>query len=205
MNAFESIKKSSTTNINSNINELNNIKVGDMIVFSINEMEFKGYINDIINNKYVINGNFPNNIKHVSIDFDQITEHYPKNLQFNTKILEEDKIYQDKSTISNDNKNVVFFPDNMKQKEIDKLLPNYNEAKYFIVDKNNETHIVRIKDGFDIKPFVESVIKHLLKSNLIKENIKLMKIIGNNSFCIIKNSPPKTNSLIKNTLKNILK
>jgi len=231
MNVYNSIKESSggfieesiTVEKNENsMNNLNGIKIGDMIVFKINEMELKGYVNNILNDKYVINGNFTNETKQISIEFDQIVEHYPKNVEFKD---EESKIIKKQYTelkntnipsIKEDmvkppvektlkNKSIVFFPDEMKQKEIDKALINFREAKYFIVEKNKELHIVKIKDGFEMKPFVEGVIQHLLKNKMIKEDISTMKVVGNDAFCIVKNSPIKTTSLIKGLLSNLLK
>lgn len=266
MNVYNSIKESNVKNDSKSMNEMNGIKIGDMIVFEINEMEFKGHVNDILNDKYVINGNFSMETKQLSIEFDQILEHYPKNINFpkeeeiNERRPEPPEIYDEggkltrygkllksknktekeekkpdlypkgwkdldgimmnktpkKTIVKEDllkppvektlkNKNVIFFPDEMKQKEIDKALVNFKEAKYFIVEKNEELHIVKIKDGFEMKPFVESVISHLLKNKMIKEDISSMKVVGNNQFCIIKNSPDKTTSLIKGLLSNLLK
>ena len=103
------------------------------------------------------------------------------------------------------NESTALFPNNTPQTEIDKILQNQN-YKYFIVEKNNETHIVKIKNnGLNMKPFVESVINHLLTKKKIIENISKMKVIGNDNFCILKNSPQKTKFLIKEILKNTLK
>jgi len=235
MNIYNSIKESNVIkNSDNNVNELNGIKVGDMIVFKINEMELKGHVNNILNDRYVINGNFTMETKQVSIEFDQIVEHYPKNVDFvkeeQTEIEKNnpelypkgwkdmDGIMMNKkpSSIKEDmvkppvektlkNKNVIFFPDEMKQKDIDEALVNFKEAKYFIVEKNNELHVVKIKDGFEMKPFVEGVIGHLLKNKMIKEDISQMKVVGNNEFCIIKNSSDNTTTLIKGLLSNLLK
>jgi len=222
MNIYNSIKESNIRKPepNDNMDELNGIKIGDMIIFEINEMEFKGHVNDILNDKYVINGNFSMETKQLLIEFDQILEHYPKNIKFSEKNIEKENLITNKIPkkpfIKEDmvkppvektirNKSVVFFPNETKQKEIDKVLPQYNEAKYFIVEKNKELHIVKINDGFEIKPFVESIINHLLKNKMIKEDISTMKVVGNGTFCIIKNSPNKTTSLIKGLLSNLLK
>lgn len=235
MNIYNSITESNIVkNDPKSMNELNGIRIGDMIVFEINEMEFKGHVNDIFNEKYVINGNFSMETKQLSIEFDQILEHYPKNTNFSEEknnvekenpslypkgwkdmdgmmmnktpepVIKEDMVKPPvEKTLKN--KNVVFFPDEMKQKDIDKALVNFKEAKYFIVEKNQELHVVKIKDGFEMKQFVESVIHHLLKNKMIKEDISTMKVVGNEQFCIIKNSTDKTTSLIKGLLSNLLK
>jgi hypothetical protein len=208
------------------INELNGIRIGDIVVFENNGQNLTGEIYNIRedNSKYLVRGNFTGKIKQdMYIKFDQITEHYPKNAKFNkqTEIersnletyprgwKEVDGIMMDKDINKKikESKNsvVVTFPPEMKQKEIDKLLPNFEFAKYFIVEKNNELHIVRIKEGVDIKPFVESLLEHLIKKKMIKEDISNMKLVGNKSFSIIKNPPKKLNELMKNLLKDLLK
>jgi len=167
-----------------------------------------------------------------SHEFDQILEHYPKNINFSEeknniekenpqypkgwKNLDSIMVNPKKSIIKEDmvkppvektlqNKAVIFFPNEMKQKDIDKALVNFREAKYFIVEKNQELHVVKIKDGFEMKQFVESIIHHLLKNKMIKEDISMMKVVGNEQFCIVKNSSNKTTSLIKGLLSNLLK
>ena len=192
----------------SDINELRGIKVGDIIVFNINDMEFKASVSSITNEKYVVNGNFSDDVKKVNVEFDQIIEHYPRNNGFNKTNEEEDKLYGDLNDVKgNNNRYVVFFKDDMRNSDIEKSMNNqYKEAKYFVVDKNKETHIVRFKeDGFKMKPFVESVIDYLLKKRMISEDISTMKLVGNDGFCIIKNPKPKTVRLIKNILKDTLK
>jgi len=181
----------------------NGIKIGDLIVFNINNLELKGHVNDIVNNKYLINGNFTNENKQLLIDFDQIIEHYPKNVNFQ----QTDKLINDSKPIQKiESKNVtIFFPVNTTKETIDETLSNSKNFKYFIREKDNELHIVKINKGFEIKPFVESTIHYMLKNKMIKENISSMKIIGNNSFCIMKNIPPKTYSTVKNILMKILK
>ena len=83
MNVYNSITESNVVKNDSKLmNELNGIKIGDMIVFNINEMELKGHVNNILDNKYVINGNFTTETKQISIEFEQIVEHYPKNVDF---------------------------------------------------------------------------------------------------------------------------
>lgn len=182
------------------------ISIGDLIVFENNGIDIKGEIKSIKDGKYFL-------FDHKSpITFNQIIEHYPKNNNFTKdKKIDEDFLQpSDPETLKNvDSKEkddiVVFFPEGMKQKEIDKILPNLNNTKYFIVEKNNELHIVKIKEGFEMKPFVDSIINHMLKNKLIKENISKMKVVGNNSFCIIKNSSKKFNNTIKLLLKDLLK
>ena len=208
------INESDVTNKEISLNELNGIKTGDIIVFNVNDMEFKGSVSEIVNEKYIIHGNFSDDVKKMIIDFDQIIEHYPKNNKFMKKV-EEDKLmpsidppfFKKDPNYNNKNKYVVFFKENMKNSEIEKAMNDfYKEAKYFIVDKNNETHIVRFKpDGFKIKQFVEGVLNHLITKKMISENISDMKLIGNDSFCIIKNPKHKTVGAIKSILKNILK
>lgn len=255
MKIYSDIKttKPNTDNV---ISESNGIRVGDFIVFNNNGIDLNGEVDKIIKENYLVIGNFNGKIKQeMIVSFDQIMEHYPKNVKFTNEeqteveknnpdlypkgwkdvdriMMQElpkmDKIKQDlfgdqepvkedflepsvtpnfkkDPNIGNKNKTVVFFPNNTKQVEIDKVLPNFNEAKYFIVEKNNEIHVVKIKDGFEMKPFVESIINYLITNKMIKEDISTMKVVGNNGFCIIKNSPDKTNILIKNLLKDLLK
>jgi len=197
-----------------NITELNGIKIGDTVVVENDGFEIKGSIVNIYNENYIVNTVIGSSSKTKAYLFDQILEHYPVNvkLQNNLKI-DEDKIitpsiysdFRKDPNYGNKNKSVVFFPDEMKQKDINSILPHYKESKYFIVEKNNELHIVKIKDGFDMKPFVENLINHFIKKKMISENISNMKVKGNSSFVIISNPPIKFKSLIKLALKNILK
>lgn len=210
-------------------NNLNGINKGDIIVFNDHGKEINGEVINIIGEKYKVKNNL-SNTENMMISFDDIIEHYPKNVNFNDKDniidknekkfndnlnnnsikknikeeIKEEKLYND---IDNENKYVVFFPNDMKQKDIDMDLKKYPEAKYFIVEKNNEIHIVKIKndDKFGMKPFVEQVINYLLENKMIKEKISDMKVVGNDSFCIIKKTPKNVSILLKSVLKDLLK
>lgn len=198
------------TNSNSFNEELNGISVGDYVIFNNKNIEYGGDVKNIHNEKYLIRCNSSNGKQDFYILYNDIVEHYPKNIKFNNKkqnILKED--FLKSPLISNDvkikNDFVKVFANETKQKEIDIFLSSNKNIKYFIVEKNNELHIVKIKEGFEIKPFVESVINHLLKNKSIKENIQNMKVVGNGTFCIIKNSSSSIKNLIKNVLLDILK
>lgn len=206
-NIYENItNKDKIPNNNINTNIVNGIKVGDLIVFNINNMEYKGHVNNIVDNKYLINGNFSNENKSVLVDFDQIIEHYPKNLKFQNKNNDNNiqLIKSENTDIQEKNENIIFFPKTYNKDNIDNIISKTN-YKYFIREKNNELHIVKISNGFEIKPFIESTISYLLKNKLIKENLSSMKVIGNNSFCILKNIPFKSSQILKNILMKILK
>jgi hypothetical protein len=181
-----------------NINELNGIKIGDFILFEKNGKDYNGEINNIIETNYVI---LDKNKQNIYISFDQIIEHYPKNIKFNK--TNEDFLKQ--QNINDDL--VVIMPDNTPKNEINNFIND--NTKYFIIKKtktSNELHISRIKDnGFDIKPFVKNLINHLLKKKLLKENISNMKLVGNNNFCIISNISPKFINLLVKMIKNLLK
>jgi hypothetical protein len=222
MDVYNSIKdkdivvENKIQNKQENISELNGIKKGDFIVFNNENIELNGEVKDFIKEKYLIRGNYSGGFKEdILITFEQILEHYPKNINFendeksdlSNKKIQEDLILPSLDTdINNENKSVVFFPNNMKQVDIDKSLKEfYTDAKYFVVEKNNELHIVKIKDGFEMKPFVENIIDYMLKNKIIKENISKMQVVGNNSFCILKNCPKNLNIKLKGLLKNLLK
>lgn len=185
------------------INEHNDIKIGDYIIFKNNNADLKGLILKIINEKYIVK----TNNKELIVLFDQIIEHYPKNIEFSKRgIIKEDFLKDE--TINNEtikNNAIILFPNETTKIEIDEKLKKLKNIKYYIVERNKELHIVKIKNGFEIKIFVEELINYLLKNNIIKTNISKMKIVGNDNFCIISNYPPDKISIIKNLLQKLLK
>jgi len=214
MGVYNNINGTNSNSKFDNISELNGIKIGDIVSFKRQNKILTGNVTRIFNEKYIIRGNFSGQIKEdMNILFDNIVEHYPKNinikkddeLDLNENIFKPEPIYKKDPNITNNNKFVVLFPNETKQVIINEELSNNVNAKYFIVEKNQEIHVVKVKDGFQMKPFVESLISHLLKNNIIRENIKNMKIVGNDEFCILKDVPKSTNLLVKDQLKKLLK
>lgn len=198
--------------------EYKGIKVGDRVVFNSMGMELDGIVESISGEDFKIKTKNSSSLA----SYYSIVEHYPRNNGFKrnmedidinsrTKLsdfgIREEYSESDmlpKKEIKLEN-NVVVFPPNTKQVKIDSELKNYKDAKYFIVEKNEELHIVKIKDGFQIKPFFDSMMKLLSKRNLIKENTSKMKVVGNDNFVIVKNSPPKLKRILIESLKKTLK
>ena len=112
-------------------------------------------------------------------------------------MIKEDKIL--------DTLKVLHFPDNITNKEIEKLLENRKDIIYYTRIVNNELHLVKYnKDGFfNSQQLIESLFKHYEKNNL-SSLLKGIKIKGNNSFSIINNVSEKLLEIIKKDLSKIL-
>lgn len=158
------------------------------------------------NDKNIFFDNVFNKENKPNDELKNVFKHYKNKVQEDLILPSLDVDYHKDPNFNNKNKNVVLFPNNMKQVDINNSIKEfYKDVKYFIVEKNNELHIVKIKEGFEMKPFVESIIDYMLKNKMIKENISKMQVVGNDSFCILKNSPTNLNIKLKELLKNLLK
>ncbi len=203
------------------LQEYKGIRIGDFITFLYFDKEIKGMVESIDNNIFHIKSNN----KLIDTNFNNIIEHYPRNESFNKKIEKpiikkpEKNIIKDNvqptidpdfrkdPNFNNENKNIIFFPDNISQKKINEYFQlSKTDAKYFILEKNKELHIVRVNEnGFNIKSFIETLISTLKEKDIIKEDISTMKLVGNDNFVILQNASNEFKSIIKNSLKLILK
>jgi hypothetical protein len=217
--------------------EYQGIKVGDIVTFVLEKNEIKSTIIDIIDDKYIVEG-------YVQVDFDQIIEHFPKNVKFSSteeevketkktvkttkkskntkkfsdKVNEKQKDtkvnkYTVKETKKIDNKpNVKFdkpmvvFTDKTPMDRITDIISNNENIKYFVRLLNNEIHIVDTDRGgkLDLKSLTEETVKYLISNNKLS-NDKKLKIVGNNSFCIVKECDQSSKDAILNMMVSLLK
>lgn len=77
---------------------------------------------------------------------------------------------------------------------------------YLLTEKQGEIHVVRNNDkGFDIQPFVSSLVGHFLKQNgKLNESYNQIKIKGNNNFSVITNIPQIVHKQLLNSLIGLL-
>lgn len=117
------------------------------------------------------------------------------------------------STISEKSKfigKLLDFPKNLKSEEAFNFLKENKISKeklwYFIIEKNNELHIVKYNEnkGFKITEFVVELLNTYNNHPDIKRLITEVKVKGNDNFSIICNLNEKNTKFIKNDLIRFL-
>lgn len=247
LESLYNIYKSNIKVEDESLNENNSpIKVGDIIVALYNNREIRGEISSVYESYFLIKNKNGGSIK---VTLDDITEHYPKNRQFNKKIAEsiqqkqveppvekKERPARRKNTIEEiEEKEQKNSPDNQvditiessskKVKQIGKLIYYKNvkfseisdmfekkllskdEYWYLLTEKSNEIHVIRNNEkGFEIQPFVNSLVGHFLKSQskMINESYNQLKISGNNHFSVISNVPQNIHKQLLNSLISLL-
>jgi len=104
---------------------------------------------------------------------------------------------------------VIYYKD-MKYSQIndmfEKKLLSKEEYWYLLTEKQDEIHVVRNNDkGFDIQPFVSTLVGHFLKQNgKLNESFNQIKIKGNSSFSVISNIPNNVHKQLLNSLIGLL-
>ena len=102
------------------------------------------------------------------------------------------------------------FPKNTKTEDAYSFLKEYNISKeklwYFLIEKNNELHIVKYNEnkGFKVNAFIVELFKTYSNNNDIKKLINDIKIKGNDNFSIITNLNENNIKFIKNDLLRFL-
>lgn len=220
------------------------IGVGDIIVASYNGNEIRGEVSAVYEGHYYLKGRSGN----IRFTIDDITEHYPKNKNFNKKIIKESaekridpdatkplmkkkkiiKEYEEEDQMKNhpddqvdmtvENNSMdhikaigkVIYYSTVKYSDVndmfEKKLLSREKYWYLLTEKQNEIHVIRNNDkGFEIQPFVTTLIGHFLKqNNKLNESYNQIKVKGNNSFSIISNIPPNVQKQLVNNLVGLL-
>ena len=102
------------------------------------------------------------------------------------------------------------FPKNTKSEEAYSFLKENKISKeklwYFLIEKNNELHIVKYNEdkGFKVNAFIVELFKTYTNHNDIKNLIADIKIKGNDNFSIIANLNEKNIQFVKNDLIRFL-
>lgn len=77
---------------------------------------------------------------------------------------------------------------------------------YLLTEKKGEIHVVRNNDkGFEIQPFVSSLVGHFLKQNgKLNESYNQIKVKGNVNFSVISDIPQNVHKQLLNSLIGLL-
>lgn len=96
-------------------------------------------------------------------------------------------------------------------KDVIKLLETYNLSKdqfwYFMIEQNDEIHVVKHNESavFKMTEFTNALFTFYIKNNnSILENLKTIKVAGNDNFVVIKNIPENLHEKIKKDFITLL-
>jgi TfoX/Sxy family transcriptional regulator of competence genes/uncharacterized protein YqgQ len=156
--------------INENISP---IKVGDILVALYNNREIRGEVSAVYENHFLLKGKNSSSIK---ITIDDVTEHYPKNRQFENKI-----------SVKKFTESVVGQP-NKVEKSIEKPIEKVQQKKKRIieeeenqVEKNSPDNSIDLAMSEKLKPFGKLIYYKNIKYSEI-ENMFEKKLLSREEY-----------------------